>query len=207
MNQLASSSGRCNTWDLWRSGWARNGESGRPGGGRWTFEGVAYPTRSGMCRARRERYVALLDEGAELHSGRAHGGRVQAHRQGVAQRACGARRAVAGTGGGLIPFAHGRSQGHRRALSVSGRAHPDSRPARGRRLDTCHRPAAGPSGVDRQPRGAQEQRPRRGRLRAVPGAAGGRGPAQTAEGAQGCVCSIEVRPMQRNYSVRKSGRN
>ena len=22
-----------------------------------------------------------------------------------------------------------------------------------------------------------------------------------------CVCSIEVRPMQRNYSVRKSGRN
>lgn len=23
----------------------------------------------------------------------------------------------------------------------------------------------------------------------------------------GCVCSIEVRPMQRNYSVRKSGRN
>ena len=24
---------------------------------------------------------------------------------------------------------------------------------------------------------------------------------------QVCVCSIEVRPMQRNYSVRKSGRN
>lgn len=36
---------------------------GTAGGGRWTFEGVAYPTRSGMCRARRERYVALLDEG------------------------------------------------------------------------------------------------------------------------------------------------
>ena len=24
---------------------------------------------------------------------------------------------------------------------------------------------------------------------------------------ENCVCSIEVRPMQRNYSVRKSGRN
>lgn len=36
---------------------------GTAGGGRWTFKGVAYPTRSGMCRARRERYVALLDEG------------------------------------------------------------------------------------------------------------------------------------------------
>lgn len=167
--------------------------------------GVSDAQRDVSGEARTVRGV--VGRGAELHSGRAHGGRVQAHRQGVAQRARGARRAVAGTGGGLISFAHGRSQGHRRALSVSGRAHPDSRPARGRRLDTCHRPAAGPSGVDRQPRGAQEQRPRRGRLRAVPGAAGGRGPAQTAEGAQGCVCSIEVRPMQRNYSVRKSGRN
>ena len=39
---------------------------GTAGGGRWTFEGVAYPTRSGMCRARRERYVALLDEGLNL---------------------------------------------------------------------------------------------------------------------------------------------
>lgn len=36
---------------------------GTAGGGRWTFEGVAYPTRSGMCLARRERYVALLGEG------------------------------------------------------------------------------------------------------------------------------------------------
>ena len=30
---------------------------------------------------------------------------------------------------------------------------------------------------------------------------------QTLKRVDRCVCSIEVRPMQRNYSVRKSGRN
>ena len=38
------------------------------------------------CAARRRRYVEHLEAGHELHAGRAGGGRVQTHRQGVAQR-------------------------------------------------------------------------------------------------------------------------
>lgn len=67
---------------------------GTAGGGRWTFEGVAYPTRSGMCRARRERYVALLDEGLNF---------TQAARMvGVSKRTarCGATGARGAAGGG-----------------------------------------------------------------------------------------------------------
>lgn len=112
--------------------------------------GVSDAQRDVSGEARTVRGV--VGRGAELHSGRAHGGRVQAHRQGVAQRARGARRAVAGTGGGLISFAHGRSQGHRRALSVSGRAHPDSRPARGR---PRYVPSPGGWAVRRRPSAAR----------------------------------------------------
>ena len=81
--------------------------------------------------------------GHELHPSRPCGRGLQAHRQGMAQRAHPRHREERKGKHRLVSFHHGQTQTDPRALPQSGGAHPDRRPAAPVRFDPRHRPAAG----------------------------------------------------------------
>ena len=85
--------------------------------------------------------------GHELHAGRAGGGRVQTHRQGVAQRKDTIERQERETVGGLVSFHRGHSPKDQFEVSEPGRAHQHRRLAEGRHerrgiARTLNRPAS-----------------------------------------------------------------
>ena len=106
--------------------------------------------------------------GHELHPSRPCGRGLQAHRQGMAQRAHPRHREERKGKHGLVSFHHGQPQTDPRALPQSGGAHPDRRPAAPGRFDPRHRPAAGARPRRGQPRGRAQQESRDRRLRALP---------------------------------------
>ena len=119
--------------------------------------------------------------GHELHAGRAGGGRVQTHRQGVAQRKDTIERQEREAIGGLVSFHRGHSPKDQFEVSEPGRAHQHRRLAEGRHERARDRAHAQSSRVDRQPRAGAQRESRDRHVRAVPGPADERGPAQTTQ--------------------------
>lgn len=98
--------------------WRRAGSSDRrnawltDGRARWTGGcSRAWSTRRvARCARRGDAGTSSIRGGHELHAGRAGGGRVQTHRQGVAQRKDTIERQERETVGGLVSFHRGHSQ-------------------------------------------------------------------------------------------------